>query len=425
LESLVKFIKDSNVLIITNNQNTKMSLKKIFTEYGIASARVLSAEGIEAGERLIAENESNFLILDAEINEKSTRDLIEVYIQKNPIILNRIICLMGADDSEHLKLEKLEYDYDHLFIAPFTYNNFKTTIEKLVKSKTKMGEFEKVLYQMNMKLEEEEFELVKEFLDKFDDKGITDPRFELFRAKYFFKIGLFEEAVKTLESVLEAVPDNYKAHTKLFDIYMDLSEFKKAHALAQEYLKYYAFHPKRIDKYIKCTLISKQYQELLAYGLKIEPYGSIGESAYKALGAGMIIAANELAGIDPTLAVQAAEKALKFSDFKPNIYAALNVMIKCKNSSFVRRYIEALEEHEIDNQIKILELRAIDLEESPKNIYTKGMDLLQNGVVDFSVYDIIIRCAIKIGRKKESIQEQVEDATKHFPDKKDYFSEFL
>lgn len=425
MESLVKFINDSNVLIITNNQKTKMSLKKIFTEYGIPSSKVLSSESIESGENLILENDANFLILDASINDVSTRNLIDAYISKKPIALSRIICLMGNANSEELKLEKLEYDYDHLFIAPFTYNAFKNNIEKLIESKKKIGEFEKILFKMNLKLQEEDFDMVAEFIQKFDGKGITDTRFELFRANYNFKIGLFEEAISIFQGVLAQEPDNYKACTKLFDVYMDLSEYDKAHALAQEYMQFYAFHPKRIDKYIKCTLISKNYDELLTYGFKIEPYGSLGESTYKALAAGMIIAANELSSHNSELAKEAAEKALKFSSFKPNIYAALNVMIKCKDSAFVRRYIEALEEHEIDNQIKVLELRAIDLEESPKNIYTKGMDLIQNGVVDFSVYDIIIRSAIKIGRTKESIQEQVEDATKHFPDKKDYFVGFL
>jgi DNA-binding response OmpR family regulator len=425
LEKIQKFLGDTGVLIISANQNTKTSLKKIFTEYGVASTKVYSAENVENAHTLIEHSQAKLIILDAQLNGKSTRDLIEGFVQKNPLPLNRVICLMDNEDSEIFKLEKLEYEYDHLFVAPFTYNAFKNNIEKIIISKTKIGEFEKTLLKMKLKLEAEDFDTVTEFIQKFDDKGIDDSRFELFRATYKYKVGLFEESIKILDEIIAKEPDNYKALTKLFDIYMELNEYDKAHDLSVKYLEHYAFHPKRIEPYIKCTLISKNYNEVLSYGLKVEPFMGLGEKTYNALAAGMIIASNQLSEHNPELSIEAATRALKFSDFKANKVAALNVLVKCKESAMVRRYIEELEEHERDNQIKIVELRALDLDESPKNIYAKSLELIQEGIVDFSVYDICIRAALNIGRKRESIMEQVEDASNHFPERKEYFASFV
>jgi len=420
LEEIKKFIGDGSILLLTNGQNTKVSLKKIFAEYGIKPAQIINAENFESAKHAIEEKPSKLILIDYIMDEKCTRDLISLYKENNQKELDSIICFLSIEDSEMLNVDMHEYDCDYLFKAPFTYNEFDETLKGLILSKLNMGSFEKSLCELSTNLKNEDFDIVEEFVKKFEDKGIKELKFQYLRASFYNRIGLFDKAIEILEDLLNESPEDYKINMLLFDIYCDLSEYEKAFNLSQIYLFSYPFHPKRIENYIKCALVTKSYQSILSYGLKIDPLSELGESTFKAIAAGMIIAANELISLNKEMAIEAAEKALKFSAFNPNIVGALNVLLRCGQSAKVRLYIEALESFQVNNLLKVIEYKAIEMEESDKNTYLKGIELVQMGIIDFSVFDIMIRSAIKVGRKKESIQEAIEDATKHFPEKKDY-----
>ncbi len=425
MEKLIQFLQDKPVLIISENQNTKVSLKKIFSELGIKSQSILDAETFISAEKLIQDNESHFLVLDYELEGDNTRNLIELYKAKNPNSLNNILALLCVEESDNFKIDIKEYDIDLHFIAPFTFNDFKESFQEAIETKSQIGLFERALFEMQDAIAEEDFDKVENFLTKFEEKHIDDARFKLFRARYKYKIGLFEKAMEILSEIVAEDDKHYRASVMLYDIYIEMNEFDKAKTIINTYMQYYPLHASRIESYIKTCLMTKSYDDIINFGIKTQVHGGLGEKCYRAIAAGMIIASNQVKSINKDLTFSAAQKAIKLSQFTPNLIGSLRIMIDIGQGEEVRRIIEGLESYQVNDQIRVLEYKAMQLNESDKNVYLKGIELIQAGVIDFDVYDIMIKTAIKVGRKKASIEEAIEDASKHFPEKESYFYSIL
>lgn len=425
MEKLNQFLQNKPVLIISENQNTKVSLKKIFSELGLNAQQVLDAETFISAEKLIQDHESHFLVLDYELEGDNTRNLIEQYKQKNPNHLNNVLALLSFEDSNNFKIDLVEYDIDLSFIAPFTFNEFQDSFQEAVEVKSQIGLFERALFEMQDAIDKEDFDRIESFLTKFEDKHIDDARFKLFRAKYKYKIGMFDLAIEILNEIVASDNSHYKASCMLFDIYIEMNEYEKALELMKAYLTHHPIHPKRIEPYIKSSLMSKAYDEIINFGLEVKAFDGLGEKNYRAIAAGMIIASNQVKQINKDLTIKAAQKAIKLSQFTPNLIGGLRVLIDVDECSSARTIIEGLENYQMSDQIKVLEYKAICKQESDKNVYLKGIELIQNGIIDFDVYDIMIKTAVKVGRKKSSIEEAIEDASKHFPEKESYFYSIL
>lgn len=425
MEKIIQFLQDKPILIITENQNTKVSLKKIFSDIGVPSQMIFDAETFISAEKLIQDHESHFIVLDYELDGEISRSLIEMYQTKNSNSLNNILAILCLEESDNFKIDIKEYDVDLSFIAPFTFNDFKQSFQEAIEAKSQIGLFERALFEMQDAIQNEEFDKIENFLSKFEEKHIDDPRFKLFRAKYKYKIGLFEKAIEILDEIVQEDSAHYRASVMLFDIYIELNEYEKAKTIIQTYLEHYPLHASRVESYIKTSLMTKSYDDIINFGLKMDAFNGLGEKCYRAIAAGMIIAANQVKMINNELSKNAALKAIKLSQFTPNLIGALRVLLDLSQAEEVRRIIEGLESYQINDNIKVLEYRAMQLSESDKNVYLKGIELIQSGLIDFDVYDIMIKTAIKVGRKKASIEEAIEDASKHFPEKESYFYSIL
>lgn len=425
MEKLIQFLSAKPVLIIIENQNTKVSLKKIFSELGVPTQQILDAETFISAEKIIHDHESHFIILDYELEGDNTRNLIEQYQAKNTNHLNNVIALLNAGDTDNFKIDVLEYNIDLKFIAPFTFNEFKNSFQEAIEAKSQIGLFERALFEMQDAIESEDFDRIEKFLEKFEEKHIDDSRFQLFRAKYKYKIGLFDLAIELLSDIVNKEPDHYKASSMLFDIYIEMNEYTKALNLIKQYSKHHPIHPNRIEPYIKSALMSKAYDEILNFGMMVKAFDGLGEKTYRAIAAGMIIAANQIKNSNRGLSIKAAEKAIKLSQFSPNLIGGLRILIDVDECDTARNIIEGLEGYQVSDQVRVLEYKALCKQESDKNVYLKGIELIQDGLIDFDVYDIMIKTAIKVGRKKALIEEAIEDASKHFPEKESYFYSIL
>ena len=104
---------------------------------------------------------------------------------------------------------------------------------------------------------------------------------------------------------------------------------------------------------------------------------------------------------------------------------ALTTLLEIDEANVVRAYLEELDPSMLSDELKVIELFALEKTESRSVVYLKCVELIASQVYDFRIYDLMLKIMFKDGRKNEAIEDAVYDACRRLPEYSDYFKSLL
>ncbi|MEX1098812.1 MAG: hypothetical protein WEB87_00215 [Bacteriovoracaceae bacterium] len=428
------FIQNSMFFIVTDSKLDRSSWKKALNDLGAKPAQLILLESFEQALEKLSGLIPSALIVNYEIKEQRADELLEAFRNAFPNRAESLCILMSEDSGSFCRLAALEHFVDGVVKKPFTGKDLNAKLESLIKEKTGLSKFEIAKHKAFENLQNEEYEKVAAFCDKAQKRNSKDQQLQFLKAQCLKRQGSFEEALALYRQALDNQLNNqvgqfhYHALSSLFELLVATENYDEAFARIEEFMERFPLHPNKLQSYVKASIMTKNYQAIVDYAKGAHHFALVNKPFGQKLAAALAICAKSLAQTNSGLAVEANVKAIKLGREKKRVVEmGLKNLLELRQFELVNDLVEELwEEKELAEILSVAQYRALEeIEENPSTIFKAGMDLTNKGLHDFYIYDLLIKSAVKVGRKKEYIMEMADNACKHHPGKKAYFKSLV
>lgn len=423
MKNLENLITHSSVFLVTDNKLDRSAWKRAMNGLGVHPDKIETFESFSDAICAMESRTPSALITSAEIKGQNAGEVMRVFRQKR---LDRSEAFLGvlADESDGIfELDVLESEADVYLIKPYAANDLKESFAEAFKAKADMPALKKKVYKAFTLLESEDLTKAQEVVEKLEQKCSTLEIFVRLKAALLRKKGEHQEEAKLLKS---SGLGSYQVLVQCFEAFVLDNNPTEAFEIASKILEKRSFHPKRISNYIKVCILTANYHSFIDFALAHLPVST--EENRQAMAAGLAISAQSIGLADKGKAIEAATLAIKHG--KGNraiIEKALRSLLELKQIKIVKRLSNELAEDEsLAEALAVTDYIVLNLEGGePFTLFRTGMDLTNRGVRDFHVYEILLKSAKLAGRKKESLDELADDASKHYPEKSEYFRSLI
>lgn len=424
---LKKFISKSTIFLVTDNKLDRMSWKKAFNAFSVKPEQIVFFESFEKALDGMETNAPNILICAYEIKESKADVLLEAFRERNANLSESLSLVVADAQSPSLALACLELELDETLLKPYNARELDDKIKALLGQKVSFKKDEKALFKALEDIRLRELDQVAAFINSAPENLKKQGRYGLLEAQFLRASGKGEDAIAVYERALEA-ERAYGALTGLFDALVEQNRCEEAYAAVCDLLSQFPLHPKRLSNFVKVCILTSNYHSFVEYGEKAAVEGVEDKTIAQQLAAGLAICAKSIGIADRKVALEANLKALKLGREKSQIVdQALKNLLALREYELVNNLVgELAEEKALEEVLAIAEYRSLaTLGQAPFKVFQKGMELTNKGVHDFHVYELILKSAKEVGRKKESLEEIADNASKHHPEKSEYFKSLV
>ncbi|MBC74759.1 MAG: hypothetical protein CME64_01970 [Halobacteriovoraceae bacterium] len=423
------FLSKKPIFLVTDNKLDRTSWKKTFNELGVLPDRIHSFDTFDEAIRQMEALKPKVLLCTSELKDKNPEGLLSAFRKQNFNRSEDLCYLVCDEETQTIPYLTHEYQLDGFITKPYTANDLNVKIKKVLDEKASYGGFLRAKHKAYENLFLEDNEKVEAFFNLCEHKGSLEEADVLFlKGLHKIKTGEVQQGVETLLEIKAGCLFNYLLRKELFERLTELDRYAEAFEQAKSLIDEFVLPINFLQRFIKSAILSKNFDSILEYSLKLGPEDLTEEGAGNYLAAGLVLSSPILAKTSKENAVTANVRAIKFASHKNNIIEqAMQNLCDLQEFELVSNLIEEMaEDQELEEALSVPLYRAlVPMGESPAKVFQKGVDLTSKGVRDFYVYEIMLELAVKLGRKKEYLVELAEDAGKYHPAKESYFRSLI
>ncbi|MCO4755756.1 MAG: hypothetical protein KC478_14845 [Bacteriovoracaceae bacterium] len=429
MEKKIKdFLSNKLIFMVTDNKLDRTSWKKTFNGLNVRPDQIMGFEKYRDAIREMDTSKPHILLCSSRIKETVADGLLDKFRSLSQNRADDLCYIVCEEGDEHARLAFYHFELDGMIEKPYTANDLNNKLRRGILTKSRYTSFEKAKHKSFENIHLKNFEKVEAFVDVALKDNSKDPDVRLMEALLQLERGNRGAGVATLLEVGEGCSREYFLRNKLFELLYEDKRYEDAFEQAKLMISKYPLPPLKIQEFVRVSILTRNYTAIVDYSQHVSVELLKDKAVAQHLAAGLVLSSKFLGADQRDRAVEANIKAVNFGrEKKPIVEQALTNLCDLGEFNKVQELINELsEQEELESTLKIAEYRVLEpLGESPARVFQKGMDLTNKGVRDFYVYEILLRSAVKVGRKRESLVELAEDAGKHHPAKQQYFKSLI
>ncbi len=422
-QPIVAYLATRKALLLDSIGSSRPVIRRLLSSCGVKTANIDVAENFKEAVEKIEKTSPHILFSEYLYEGSSGMDLCELQKKQYPLSFDRVFMTMSEKNSPSIASRVAEEDGDSLLIRPFNYNMLEERFLEVVKAKITPTPAQKAAEQAKALIETEKFEEAEAILGKVcaapNAPSIAHSYMGLLKRRQ----KLFDDAVAAFEMGLQVDPKSYRCLMGLFDLRMEQKEFSHAYELGRVCWKEHPLSPTRVQDLIVVSVFNRKFSEVLGYYDFFVQLNEPDSVLQTYLSAGLVVYGKYmLRQSNKDEAVGAFKKAQQVCNQKPIILREIISSMAVAGLAAEVDSMLAL----IPNDIKDGPEMSVAILEQTNTVgpADKGLQaalgLLQKNVKEWRVFEIAIERSIEIKRKRGSIEELIDEATRLFPDRKEF-----
>ena len=425
-EQFRKYISTRKVLIADENKGTRASLFKLVVDIGAKTSSVITATSFAEAEEFISGKKPDVVLAEYTIGGGRGLELLQLQRRAHPDLKNSLFVMVTSNSSQAAVAKAAEEEVDAFVLKPFTPEVLKSTI----------------LQAANIKISPPpylvEVESGKALLASGDlggaeaafQKAVTlDPKPALalsYLADVYVKKTMVQEARRAFEKGLSYNPIHYRSILGLYDLLLQLKIGDQAYELCKKMIEYLPLSLKRLTEALKLAITTKQFEDVLKYYSIYTALETKDETFVNHVSVSFVICGKHFFQVDnPAKGLEYLQKAALASTGSAKIIREIvQILIGQKMGSEAEKFLVKYPQ----DQRQSAEFQLLDFEVAnfvaPDTVLKLGRDLLNKGVVNIRIYEVMTQCAIRKGADK-MVRGLIDEASGKYPDQVDRIQKWI
>ncbi len=413
-----------NIDMVNNFPEAQKLLKEkkheiIFSEYYLGNRNSLD---------MVVDADDNVEIVQFDGKNKYGLDLLEIHKEIYPNRLNSIFVIISDYNSQNVAYKCFENEVELFLTKPLSYENFEKGFLQTTEKKLYADETMKELENVKLYMAKGEFSMAHQVLDLIKDHNLSSADLFYYEGMIYRKENKLDNAITALTNAYQQDNKHYLALCLLFDTLYEAGRYQESFEYSKVLTQQFPINPSRLPTLVKVSLANKQYEEVAHYCQIFMDLDDKDPEISKQLSAGLIVSGRILAEAgEKERAILNLKKAAEFCEGEKRVLmSSLENMLLLKAHSEMRKVLLKIKEDKrMDNDYEVMNLKLILSEEDFGGALTGGLKMINEGVKSPEVYGVCLDASISIGRRRDAIQEILENAIKAFPEHKKFFEEKL
>lgn len=425
---LSKYLRDKTCLVLERGSTSRVTAKKIMCDMGMLNTKIVLTDSFNQAMANVQNEKPNIIIAAYEMDEKNVFELLSEHLKVCPNRMDSFFFVLGDSTCEELESEIEEYDADAHIIRPFTYDKMSTVLFKLVRERAEKTTYRQAIELGRSTLFSGNMEKAKElFMRAIEENPETaDPYY--FLGRIFMTQEKYELARTQFEDGLKKDNRHYKCLLGMFDSNAKLRDFKKASEAAQTMMFYKPINPYRLPDFIKVAIACNNIEQIGQFMAVLKDQNFDSEDLKNQICAGLVVSAKQFKLMGhPDKAKEMLSYVGRFNINNENIAAKLaEQYIEMNDFKAAEKVLfQFVTQENCSPKFKELEFIIFDRTGGTHHkVLEKGIQLVNDNVKSFEIYEAILRSAKQVGKSAQFIDEYLSDAMRLFPEKKTIFSKY-
>lgn len=432
-----KFLSTRKILIVSDSGITRSAIRGFLKKIGVNGSSIFQSENISDAKQQIKNLSPKIVFVNYRIGNKKGIDLIDLLRDLIPSGLETVFSVISDFECSGISAEVVERDVDILLVKPFSIDDAERKFIKIVTNKALARPFEIAIDDIEVSFRNDDDNVLKK-IDKLlgqkesdfaDFNNESKSLVHSYRGEILNKLGKIEESKKAFETAVFFDQSNYKALSSFFKMLFERREFEEAYDLVHPLLGGDRLSPKLLTDLLDVILVCKKYEDIKNYydifSHTDNEFPDLPVNFPKVLlGAGKYF----IEKLEYEYALFFLKKSISLSHGSIEIIEdCLDLLSDIGAMREVKKVFLKIPATLMTPRLKIIDLllKDDDSDLRPAKILEFGMSLLNHGIKDPRVYEIVIKHSMKIERGRDIIEELRSDAIKLFPEKKDFFKKLV
>lgn len=399
----------TEVLVVDKNPGSRTRLLKIMYDLGCNRKMIHTAGSLEEAEAVFAKIPVGIVLSDYFIQGGSGFDLFKKLRETYPDNKQLVTILVTSNISQTAVAKAAEEDVDSFIIKPYTIQSIQENLVSTIANKVQPSVYIQKIEEGKIHLDNEEFE---EAIGLFREatKLHSKPALALSyigQAEYLQQLA--EEAKGSYTSGLKFNNIHYKCLIGLYEMFKEREEWHEAYQVVKKIAKFFPANPERMGEIIRLAVRTGNYEDLQMY---YEIFTSLEERTdgmVKHIGAGLYVGGKHF------LMQDQKDEALKYfeqvavscSMHTRFLRAIVGVLVKFELIDEAEKYLGRFDaDGKLTPDFQTSEFLVMSGKNTPAAELVKfGLDVYNQNIRDAECLEIMIKCMLKCGYKKEMIAE--------------------
>jgi len=437
-KKIIEHCEQYKILLVSDSKGTRASLKAFARQIGFKNDNILVAASFSEASEFYKEQRPTFLISDFHLGKQTATSLFEALKLEVSNPLERCMVLIDHKGMSLAPTRFHELGMDLLLKHPLTVDKITDGFLEIIDQKINPTRDQKNLAEVENLFFKEKYDECEKLADVLVSAKVNVGEAFYYKALVAQKNKSVENYIENLRLSVENNPPFYLSLNKLFDYYSVKEQYENAYVYMDKLLTHYPSNPNRLAEITKVFLANGHYDAIVKYcdnflhwnefdhqQIKVKE-DQIAEDVIKNVAVCLFAAAkvavksgNVSRGTE--ILEKVAEEGKNNSQIMKKVITQLTDLSEWKVAEKVLRKIKP---DDFDMDMEIIKFK-IDDQTLPANESLQlGVSLLGEGVKELGVYEIIIKRSIEVGRRKEVVNDYIDDAIHLFPDEASRFSKY-
>jgi tetratricopeptide (TPR) repeat protein len=445
------FYEEKKCLIISPLQMVRILARKLATNVGVRAQNIDMVNNFYEAQKLLKEREHEIVIseyylgdrvsVDMEVDEnnevnifqfdgrnKYGLDLLDIHKEIHPNRLSSIFVVISDYKSQNVAYKCFEAEAELFLTKPLAYEHLEKGFLKITDQKLYADETMKEVANVKQYVYQGDLGMAHQVLDLIRERNISNTELFYTEGLIYSKEGKWEPAINALKEAISMDENHYKSYCALFDTYFSAGMYKDAYETGKILTQKFPINPSRLPNLVKVSLANKEYEDVNNFVQIFMELDDKDPDVSKQLSAGLIVSGKILGQAGHIeRAVFNLKKAAEFCEGEKKVLVnALENMIAFKATKEAKALMLKIQEDNAwDQDYDILELKYLLAEEDFGDALTKGLKLVNKGIKEPEIFVTCLEASISIGRRKDAVEEILENAIKACPEHEEHFQEVL
>jgi DNA-binding NarL/FixJ family response regulator len=423
IEIFKKYVETRKVLIADASSSARSGIYRVIADMGAPPTQIFLANNYHSAIEEMKLRKPHIVIAEYDFGSSCGLELLQSQRANNPESKDCLFILITGNTSQSTVARAAEEDVDAFVLKPFTPDVLRKTILSVALAKISPPPYVLTINEGKALLEAQDLDAAEE---KFKTATTLDPRPSL--AYYYlgqvkFLREILNEAQGDYDTGLNYNKIHYKCMVGLYDIFMKTQQHDRAYDVVKKISQYFPANPKRLSEVLRLAIMNKKYEDVEKYYQIFCNIDERSELLINYICAALVVCGKYyLQTRNRSRALELFQKAGATSAGRTKILreivqALLDHRLATEATQFLARF--PVETH-TSSEYQILDFLIANQISTISSILTKGRDLLQKGVKDERVYEVMIARYIE-GKLFSAADDLLSDAIAKFPDSKEKF----